>query len=197
MAIAITFDDGPNRTTTLQILSLLESLRIPATFFVLGYMAEKNWESLKLIAGSKLKHEIGNHSWSHGNFEKMTDDQLRTEITSVNNLVVHILGKQYLPKLVRPPKGQLRKGQRQLIEAMSMKIVGWDVDPHDWSHHRTERSIVAEIMAKTTDGKAILCHDVHETTVEAMKTALPALQKKFRYATISGLGRIPSGGLTG
>ena len=43
MAIAITFDDGPNRTTTLEMLALLEELHIPATFFVLGYMAEKNW----------------------------------------------------------------------------------------------------------------------------------------------------------
>jgi peptidoglycan/xylan/chitin deacetylase (PgdA/CDA1 family) len=196
MAIAITFDDGPNRTTTLEMLALLEELHIPATFFVLGYMAEKNWEALKTVAASKLKHEIGNHSWSHGNFEKMTDDQLRTEITRVNELVVHILGKDYLPKLVRPPRGQLRKGQRKLIEDMSMKICGWDVDPHDWSHHRTEKSVINEILTKTADTKAILCHDVHPTTVDAMKTVLPILKKKFTFVTISKLGRIPSGGLT-
>jgi peptidoglycan-N-acetylglucosamine deacetylase len=197
MAIAITFDDGPNRTTTLQLISLLEELRIPATFFVLGYMVEKNWESLKTIAASKLKHEIGNHSWSHGNFEKMSDDQLRTEITSVNNLVVHVLGKEYLPKLVRPPKGQLRKSQRKIIEAMSMKVCGWDIDPHDWSHHRTEKSIINEILAKMADTKVVLCHDVHPTTVDAMKTVLPTLKKKFTFSTVSKLGRIPSGGLTG
>jgi peptidoglycan/xylan/chitin deacetylase (PgdA/CDA1 family) len=197
MAIAITFDDGPNRTTTLEMLALLEEFHVPATFFVLGYMAEKNWESLKAIAASKLKHEIGNHSWSHGNFEKMTDDQLRTEITRVNDLVVHVLGKDYLPKLVRPPRGQLRKGQRKFIEAMSMKICGWDIDPHDWSHHRTEKSVINEILTKMADTKAVLCHDVHPTTVDAMKTVLPALKKKFTFATISNLGRIPSGGLTG
>lgn len=196
MAIAMTFDDGPNRTTTLALLALLEECRAPATFFVLGYMAEKNWESLKAIAASKLKHEIGNHSWSHGNFEKMTDQQVRTEITRVNDLVVHVLGKQYLPKLVRPPKGQLKKSQRALIEGMSMKICGWDVDPKDWSHHQTERGVINGILSKMTDGKAVICHDVHPTTVDAMKTVLPALQKKFRFATVAGLGRIPSGGLT-
>jgi peptidoglycan/xylan/chitin deacetylase (PgdA/CDA1 family) len=196
MAIAITFDDGPNRTTTLEMLSLLEQLHIPATFFVLGYMAEKNWEALKSVAASRLKHEIGNHSWSHGNFEKMTDDQLRNEITRVNDLVVHILGQDYRPRLVRPPRGQLRKGQRKLIEDMSMKICGWDIDPHDWSHHRTEKSIINGILSKMADGKAVLCHDVHPTTVDVMKTVLPILKKKYSFATISNLGRIPSGGLT-
>jgi peptidoglycan/xylan/chitin deacetylase (PgdA/CDA1 family) len=196
MAIAITFDDGPNRTTTLQMLSLLEHLRIPATFFVLGYMVERNPDSLKLIAASKLKHEIGNHSWSHGNFEKMTNDQLRTEITSVNNLVVKVLGKNYLPKLVRPPRGQITKAQRSLIEGMSMKLVGWDVDPHDWSHHQSEPRIIKDILLRTTDGKVVLAHDVHPHTFDAMKSALPVLKRKFSFATVSSLGRFTCGGLT-
>jgi len=196
MAIAITFDDGPNRTTTLQMLSMLETLRIPATFFVLGYMVEKNPDSLKSIAASKLKHEIGNHSWSHGNFEKMSDGQLRTEIASVNDIVVRVLGKNYLPKLVRPPRGQIRPAQRKLIEGMSMKLVGWDVDPHDWSHHQSEPRIINNILLKTTDGKVVLAHDVHPHTLDAMKTVLPQLKKKFSFATVSTLGRFTSGGLT-
>ena len=197
MAIAITFDDGPNRTTTLQLLTLLEQLRIPATFFVLGYMVEKNADSLKMIASSRLKHEVGNHSWSHSNFEKMSDSQLRTEITSVNDIVVKVLGKSYLPKLVRPPKGQLRPAQRKLIEGMSMKLVGWDVDPHDWSHHQTESAIIKNILSNTCDGKTILAHDVHPHTIDAMKTVLPALlKKKFSFATVSTLGRFTKGGLT-
>lgn len=196
MAIAITFDDGPNRTTTLQMLALLEALRIPATFFVLGYMVEKNPNSLKAIASSKLKHEIGNHSWSHGNFEKMTDNQLRTEIASVNDLIVKILGRGYLPKVVRPPRGQITRSQRKLIESMSMKLVGWDVDPHDWSHHRTEPRIVKEILIRANDCNIILSHDVHVTTLDAMRTVLPVLKKKFSFATVSTLGRFTGSGLT-
>jgi peptidoglycan/xylan/chitin deacetylase (PgdA/CDA1 family) len=196
MAIALTFDDGPNRTTTLQLLSMLEKLRIPATFFVLGYMVDKNPDSLKLIASSNLKHEIGNHSWSHGNFENMTDSQLRTEITSVNDVVVKVLGKSYLPKVVRPPRGQLRPAQRKLIDSMSMKLVGWDVDPHDWSHHQTEAHIIRTILQKTTDGEVVLVHDVHPHSVDAMKTVLPSLKKKFSFNTVSKLGRFTSGGLT-
>ncbi len=192
----MTFDDGPNRTTTLQLLAMLEKLRIPATFFVLGYMVEKNPDSLKMIASSSLKHEIGNHSWSHGNFENMTDSQLRTEITSVNDIVVKVLGKNYLPKLVRPPRGQLRPWQRTLIEGMSMKLVGWDVDPHDWSHHQTEPHVIRNILLKTSDGKVVLAHDVHLHSVDAMKTVLPSLKKKFSFETVSQLGRFTSGGLT-
>ncbi len=196
MAIAITFDDGPNRTTTLEILAILERLRIPATFFVLGYMAEKNWETLKQIAASRLKHEIGNHSWSHGNFEKMSDSQLCNEITRVNNLIAHILGKNYFPKLVRPPRGQIKPSQRALIEGMGMKLVGWDVDPHDWSHHQSEPRIIKNFLLKVTDGKVVLAHDVHPHTVEAMRAVLPKLKNKFSFDTVSQLGRFTSSGLT-
>jgi peptidoglycan/xylan/chitin deacetylase (PgdA/CDA1 family) len=197
MAIAITFDDGPNRTTTIQMLSLLEQLRIPATFFVLGYMVEKNPDSLKMIASSKLKHEIGNHSWSHSNFEKMSEAQLRTEITSVNDIVVKTLGKSYHPKIVRPPRGQLTKAQRAFVEgALCMKLVGWDVDPHDWSHHQTEPHIIKDILLKTSDGRVVLAHDVHPHTLEAMRTVLPKLRKKFSFETVSKLGRYTCGGLT-
>ncbi len=196
MAIAITFDDGPNRTSTLDMLALLEEQEVPATFFVLGYMAEKNWEALKSIAASKLKHEIGNHSWSHGTFAKMTDDQVRNEVTTVNDLVAHILGKEYTPKLVRPPKGRLKKTQFKLIEDLGMKVCGWDIDPRDWSHHQTIQGVVNEILGKMADKKVALSHDVHPTTVEAMKIIIPALKKKgFTFSTVSNLGRVPHGGL--
>ena len=77
-----------------------------------------------------------------------------------------------------------------------MKLVGWDVDPHDWSHHQTEPRIIRNILMKTTDGEVVLAHDVHPHTVDAMKTVLPSLKKKFSFDTVSKLGRFTSGGLT-
>src|SRR3974390_3753068 len=61
-ALALTFDDGPSKTTP-RILEILERHRVPATFFQIGV----NVERLPAVARSvqEAGHAIGNHSYSH------------------------------------------------------------------------------------------------------------------------------------
>ena len=61
--MALTFDDGPNPTTTNQALDTLSKYGIKATFFVLGKNVSGNEEILKRMKADG--HVIGNHSWSH------------------------------------------------------------------------------------------------------------------------------------
>ena len=59
----LTFDDGPSRTVTPQILDILAKYDIKATFFVVGKYAEKNPDILRRIY--EEGHVIGNHTYSH------------------------------------------------------------------------------------------------------------------------------------
>jgi len=69
--IAMTFDDGPSATLTPKLLDLLAAHHIKATFFVIG---ENVAEHRDIVArAAREGHEIGNHSWSHPNFAKMSD----------------------------------------------------------------------------------------------------------------------------
>src|SRR5262249_47208113 len=61
--IALTFDDGPDPHFTPQILDILRSRQVPATFFVVGRNAEHSPELLQRIYAEG--HEIGNHTYSH------------------------------------------------------------------------------------------------------------------------------------
>ncbi len=70
MSVALTFDDGPNNTTTPKLLELLEVQAITVTFFVLGEMVKKNPIVLQNIVKSSLGHEIGNHSWETSQFQE-------------------------------------------------------------------------------------------------------------------------------
>jgi len=47
--VALTFDDGPNDTSTKKLLGELKKEKIKATFFVLGQMVDKNPEVAKKI----------------------------------------------------------------------------------------------------------------------------------------------------
>ena len=50
MKIALTFDDGPDKSYTNEILDILNEYGIKATFFVIGKNCEENPDILKRIA---------------------------------------------------------------------------------------------------------------------------------------------------
>ena len=61
--VALTFDDGPTREKTEEILQILHEENVRATFYVMGAEIEKNQGELeKIIANG---HEIGNHTFNH------------------------------------------------------------------------------------------------------------------------------------
>src|SRR5207245_8835410 len=70
--IAMTFDDGPSAKLTPKLLDLLAAHHIKATFFLIG---ENAAEYPEIVAREAREgHEIANHSWSHPNLAKMSDD---------------------------------------------------------------------------------------------------------------------------
>ena len=61
--IALTFDDGPHRKYTPEILDLLNKYDAKATFFILGANAEKNPDVL--VRMYEDGHELANHTYTH------------------------------------------------------------------------------------------------------------------------------------
>jgi peptidoglycan/xylan/chitin deacetylase (PgdA/CDA1 family) len=61
--VALTFDDGPSRQFTEEVLSILREQDIRAIFFVTGQAVEDNMEAAQRIA--EQGHELGNRSYSH------------------------------------------------------------------------------------------------------------------------------------
>lgn len=186
--IALTFDDGPNPATTLKLLDLLEKNGVAATFFILGERAQFAKAVLKRMAESPLKHEICNHSWSHKNFKKLSDEQIRDgEILRTQTLLGSVVGADRISKIVRPPGGNITKRQIKFItEEMKFRVVGWDVDPDDWKV-RDAKQVSAKVL-RTTDGKVVLSHDIYQSTVDAMRVVLPALKARFVLSTVSRAG---------
>ena len=69
--IAMTLTMAQSATLTPKLLDLLAAHHIKATFFVIG---ENVAEHPEIVArAAREGHEIGNHSWSHPNFGKMSD----------------------------------------------------------------------------------------------------------------------------
>jgi peptidoglycan-N-acetylglucosamine deacetylase len=182
--IALTFDDGPNATLTPKLLDLLAARRLKATFFVVGQNAADHPDILKRAV--REGHEIANHSWSHPNLGKMSDDAVRHELQKTDEAIVAAIGKR--PTLLRPPYGSITANQKRWINAeFGYRIIIWDVDPLDWK--RPGPSVVtARILKETKAGSIVLAHDIHPPTIEAMPATFDQLMKKgFKSVTVTEL----------
>lgn len=182
--IALTFDDGPMATLTPKLLDLLAARHLKATLFVVGQNAAEYPEILKRAV--REGHEIANHSWSHPNLGKMSDEAVRRELQKTDDAIVAATGRR--PTLMRPPYGSLTATQKRWIhDEFGYRIIIWDVDPLDWK--RPGPSVVtARILKETKAGSIILAHDIHAPTLEAMPATFDQLVKKgFQSVTVTEL----------
>jgi peptidoglycan-N-acetylglucosamine deacetylase len=182
--IAMTFDDGPSPETTPRLLDILKQRNIKVTFFMIGQNAQANPAIVQRILAEG--HEIGNHSWTHPQLSKLSDDRVTEEITKTQAAIKDACG--YTPVLLRPPYGAITARQKEWIERQfGLSVIIWSVDPFDWK--RPGASVIEQrILAGARPGAIILSHDIHKQTVDAMPATLDALAAKgFKFVTVSEL----------
>ncbi|MEY2479623.1 MAG: peptidoglycan-N-acetylglucosamine deacetylase [Verrucomicrobiota bacterium] len=182
--IALTFDDGPNDQLTPKLLDLLAAHHIKATFFVLGELVNTYPEIVQRAA--REGHEIGNHSWSHPNLAKLSDEGVRQQLQKTDDAIKSATGSR--PTLMRPPYGNLSDRQKRWVHKdFGYKIILWDVDPLDWKRPGP-KVVCARIVKETRAGSIVLSHDIHPGTIEAMPATLEELEAKgFKFVTVSEL----------
>ena len=131
-------------------------------------------------------HEIGNHSWSHPNLGKMSDEAIRRQLRQTDDAIKEASGKR--PTLMRPPYGSLSERQKRWIhEEFGYRVVLWDVDPLDWKRPGPS-AVCRRIVAETRPGSIVLSHDIHPGTLAAMPDTLQQLEAKgFKFVTVSQL----------
>ena len=175
--VALTFDDGPNPTTTNQALDTLSKYGIKATFFVLGKNVSGNEEILKRMKADG--HVIGNHSWSHPVLSKLSLDEAKKQITDTEAALTKVLGSS--SKLMRPPYGAITDDIRNSLD---LSFIMWDVDSLDWKS-KNEASILTEIQRQVKNGSIILMHDIHVETVNALPKVIDYLKEQgYEFVTV-------------
>ncbi len=181
--IAITFDDGPNATTTMEVLDILEKYQVRASFFLIG--TNINDESAKSVKRAfDLGCDIENHSKTHSYMDKMTADEIKDEVAYVNDKVKEITGTT--PKFFRPPYIAVNSTMYDNIDMTFISGYGCN----DWDDKVTAEYRAKYLEKKAADGVIFLLHDAegNSKTVEALDKAIPILlEKGFQFATISDL----------
>ena len=175
--VALTFDDGPNSSTTPRLLEGLRERGVKATFFVIGKSADNNRDIIKTMYEDG--HLIGNHTNTHCNLAGMSCEAAQNELMLANSVIKDITG--FDTDYVRPPFGECGK---QLDSELNMFKVMWDIDPRDWSVQNT-KSIVNYVVSHVEDGDIILLHDIFETSVDSALEIVDILQAEgYEFVTV-------------
>lgn len=188
--ITVTYDCGKDgESPTYDILAVLNKHQVKATFFVTGKWVEKYPLLAKTIIAEG--HEIGNHSYSHPDFTKLTPAEISDEVCRAENIIKSTVGVDPKP-LIRQPFGHFSAKVLEVIGLLGYKYsIHWTVDPRDWELPPAN-VIVSRILDNISNGAIILLHNHSQATASASDIFIPELKKRgLGFTTISkALGNI-------
>ncbi|SHL64637.1 Peptidoglycan/xylan/chitin deacetylase, PgdA/CDA1 family [Nitrosospira sp. Nsp11] len=134
-SVVLSFDDGPAPLAALEsILQTLRQEEIKAEFYVLGDEVRQYPEAARMIVDQG--HDIQNHSWSHSDLERASEQSVRSELERTQNIIEKTTG--ITPTKIRPPygaggfRGHLDPELVEVARDLSLAIVTWDIDTEDW-----------------------------------------------------------------
>ncbi len=158
--VLLSFDDGPNPTTTPKILQTLHEHGIKALFFVIGEKAEKHPELLLQMKAQG--HLIGNHTYTHPPlFALFSFRRVWEELHNGNRSIEQVTGEK--PTWFRPPIGYTNPIIARAVKKMGLSVVGWNKRSFD-SVIRNPETLKMRILKLTEPGSIILLHDNLEQT---------------------------------
>lgn len=185
--IALTFDDGPWRKTTAQVLDILKKNNIKATFFWVG----KHLQLYPDIAPQVIAegHAIGNHTWSH-QYHKFDPAGAAKEIEDTAALIYKTTGVK--TAFFRPPGGNLKNGLSGYAQKNQYAVMMWSVDSGDSRGHGVSApALINNVLKGAKSGGIVLMHDGggnRSTTVEALPKIIEGLRKEgYKFVTLPEL----------
>jgi peptidoglycan-N-acetylglucosamine deacetylase len=182
--VALTFDDGPWPSSTEAILRELRRLHVHATFFMVGYLAERYPGIVRDVMRAKMA--IGDHSWSHPMpFRDLSPRRIQSEIARPARLLRDRYGAHVT--LFRPPGGSFDRRVVNVARSAGMRVVNWDVDPQDYAPGTTASRIVRSVLRSVGPGSIVLMHDGGGDRTATVK-AVPRIVRGIRRM---GLALVP------
>ncbi len=165
--IYLTFDDGPTKGVTDQVLDMLKNYNAKATFFCLGKNVEWNKELYERIL--REGHQIGNHTYNHLNGWKTNNSEYLRDVHRAD-LVLNT-------KLFRPPYGKINSKQIQRLRK-NYRIIMWTVLTRDYNPRLTKEACLKLTLKKVDNGSIFVFHD----SLKAKERMLYALEGLLDYA---------------
>jgi peptidoglycan/xylan/chitin deacetylase (PgdA/CDA1 family) len=187
--IALTFDDGPWRSSTDKIVSTLKRYDAEATFFMLG--SQVRGQSARAKAVVAAGNEAGVHSWNHANMPRRSSKTNAADLKRTKAAIAKATG--VTPVWFRPPYGSTSTSLRRTASSVGLRQVIWTADTLDWKY-RNASSITSRALKGSRSGAVVLMHDGggnRSATVAALPSILKTLRARgYDFVTVSELAAL-------
>lgn len=152
--VALTFDDGPDPTSTPGVLDSLARHGVHATWFVLMDRAEANPDLIRRMLSEG--HDVGLHGGDHRRLTRLARSELEPSIASAAQRLTALTGET--PRYFRPPYGSQDLRSYIAARRCGMNVVVWTADCEDWEQH-PEELIAQRAIDAASPGGVLLLHD--------------------------------------
>jgi peptidoglycan/xylan/chitin deacetylase (PgdA/CDA1 family) len=173
--ILLTFDDGPNPSTTEMILNELDKFSLKAIFFCVGENIEKHPSITQEILARG--HEVGNHTFQHQKINKLTTNDIDESINRIQNYCQ--TNFSYNIKYFRPPHGRFTLETGSVLRQHDLTNVMWSLLTYDY---KNDLNIVKFAVNKyLSHNSIIVLHDSNkskEIILESIRLIVEEAEKK-------------------
>ncbi len=183
--VYLTYDDGPNPSTTPDLLDVLKAEQVPATFFIIDAHLDEGTAPIVTRAFAE-GHSVALHSATR-RFMLMTPAQLGRTLTAAANRIELLAGSRPC-RAFRPHAGWRGAQMYAGISALDYRMIGfgWMLWDFNWFRPRNANSTVRRIAPRISDGDIVVLHDGDESaptrdqrhTVEATRQLIPELRAR-------------------
>jgi len=163
--VYLTFDDCSSPSLVESAMGVAERAGARLTFFPAGKFLGSNpalWRSV-----AERGHGIENHTYSHSFLSRLTEAQIRAEITSARDALAQVLGREAGQRFVRPPGGDgiYNYDARipRIAGELGYKVAMWNSDSNGWRvYPRTDAAAVnataANVIRNLGPGSVVIQH---------------------------------------
>ncbi len=169
--VSITFDDGPVKDVTPELLDLLKAYDVKACFFCIGKNIPGNENILKRI--TEEGHLVANHSYAHDFwFDLNSASTFMEDLSDTSNLIYGATGKK--PLYFRPPYGVTTPNLNKAVRKLNYSTIGWNIRTYD-TISSDPGHVIKRIHKNLSPGSILLFHDRMPETVQLLRTSIDYL----------------------
>ena len=185
--IYLTFDAGYDNGELPKILDILSEKNILASFFLTGDFVKRFPELTIRMAHEG--HTICNHTYNHANITKLSIDELKVELTKLEEAYFNLTGMNMV-KYFRPPEGEFDRTSLLNVKSLGYKTVFWSSAYCDWNVNGQKSVEYTKEMYLNNlhNGAILLMHSVSSSNREALSSIIDeVIELGYTFKTVTSL----------
>ncbi len=167
----ITFDAGYENGNVSKILDILKDNSVPAAFFILSNIINKNSDVVKRMF--EEGHLVCNHTKNHKNMATLTNEEMAANLRTLEDLCYKKTGYK-MEKYFRFPEGRYDYRTLKCASDLGYSTFFWSLAYADWDNSKkpNKEQSIERIISNTHPGAIILLHPTSQINVEILPSLI-------------------------